>query len=142
LLRQALNSALYKVRRSNIEFSNNLPLGPNLRRINRVHVRHVSLTFISILSFHLCSCIPCCIFPRFFPTKILQIYVLLIPLMLAACLVHLVHLHIIIMALQLFVGPWLLFQFLDPIQSRYDSSDGGSVRRKASTYIQNYANIE
>jgi hypothetical protein len=31
---------------------------------------------------------------------------------------------IIIMALQPFVGPWTLFQFLDPIHSRQDSLDG------------------
>jgi hypothetical protein len=40
------------------------------------------------------------------------------------------------MALKLPVGPWSLFQFLDPIHSRKDSLDGGSARRKASTYIQ------
>jgi hypothetical protein len=41
------------------------------------------------------------------------------------------------MALQPFVGPWSLFQFLDPIHSRYDSLDGGSARCKAATYTQN-----
>jgi hypothetical protein len=46
------------------------------------------------------------------------------------------------MALQPFVGPWLLFQFLDPIHSRQDSLDGGSARRKASTYTQNKTNTE
>jgi hypothetical protein len=35
------------------------------------------------------------------------------------------------MALQPFVGPWPLFQFLSPVHSRYDSSDGGSASRKA-----------
>jgi hypothetical protein len=38
------------------------------------------------------------------------------------------------MALQPFAGPWELFQFLNPIYSRYDSLEGGSVRRKATTY--------
>jgi hypothetical protein len=41
------------------------------------------------------------------------------------------------MALQPFVGPWKLFQFLDPIHSRYDSLDRGSASCKASTYTQN-----
>jgi hypothetical protein len=40
------------------------------------------------------------------------------------------------MTLQPSVGPWLLFQFLDLIHSRYDSLDGGSARRKASTYTE------
>jgi hypothetical protein len=31
-------------------------------------------------------------------------------------------------------GPRPLFQFLNPIHSRYDSLDGGSARRKAATY--------
>jgi hypothetical protein len=34
------------------------------------------------------------------------------------------------MALQSFVGPWPLFQFLNPIHSRYDSLDGRSAPRK------------
>jgi hypothetical protein len=38
------------------------------------------------------------------------------------------------MALQSFVGPWPLFQFLDPTHSRQDTLDGGSARRKAATY--------
>jgi hypothetical protein len=38
------------------------------------------------------------------------------------------------MALQPFAGPWALFQFLDPIHSRWDSLDGGSARPKAATY--------
>jgi hypothetical protein len=46
------------------------------------------------------------------------------------------------MALQPFAGPWLLFQFLDPIYSLYDSLDEGSARRKASAYTQNNANTE
>jgi hypothetical protein len=33
------------------------------------------------------------------------------------------------MALQPFVGPWPLFQFLDLLHSQQDSSDGGSARR-------------
>jgi hypothetical protein len=45
--------------------------------------------------------------------------------------------NIIIMVLQPFVGPWPLFQFLDPIHSRQVSLDGGSARRKASTYTHN-----
>jgi hypothetical protein len=49
---------------------------------------------------------------------------------------------IIIMALQPFVGPWPLFQFLDLIQSRYDYLDGGSARRKASTYTLNNINTD
>jgi hypothetical protein len=39
------------------------------------------------------------------------------------------------MAVQLFVGPWPLFQFLDPVHSRYDSLGRGSARRKAATYL-------
>jgi hypothetical protein len=34
------------------------------------------------------------------------------------------------MPLQPFLGPWPLFQLLDPIHSRYDSSDGRSARRQ------------
>jgi hypothetical protein len=49
---------------------------------------------------------------------------------------------IINMALQPFVGPWPLFEFLDPIHSQYDSLDGGSARHKASTYTQNNTNTE
>jgi hypothetical protein len=49
---------------------------------------------------------------------------------------------VIIMALQPFVGPWPLFQFLDPIHSLQDSYGRGSARRKASTYIQNNTNTE
>jgi hypothetical protein len=41
------------------------------------------------------------------------------------------------MALRPFVGPRPLFQFLDPIHSRWNSLDGGSACRKASTYTQN-----
>jgi hypothetical protein len=37
------------------------------------------------------------------------------------------------MALHRF-GPFPLFQFLNPIHSRYDSLDGGSASRKAATY--------
>jgi hypothetical protein len=44
--------------------------------------------------------------------------------------------------LQSFVGPWLLFQFLDCIHRRYDALDEGSARRKASTYTQNNTNTE
>jgi hypothetical protein len=40
------------------------------------------------------------------------------------------------MALQPF-GPWLFFQFLNPIHSQYDSLGGGSAHRKAVTYTQN-----
>jgi hypothetical protein len=46
------------------------------------------------------------------------------------------------MGLQPIVGPWPLFQFLNPIHSRQDSSDGGSARRKAATYTQNNTNTE
>jgi hypothetical protein len=46
------------------------------------------------------------------------------------------------MALQPFVGPWSLFQFLIPIHSRYDSLGGGSARRKAATYTQDDTNAE
>jgi hypothetical protein len=49
---------------------------------------------------------------------------------------------IIIMALQPFFGPWPLFQLLDPIHNRLDSFDGGSARRKASTYLQYNINTE
>jgi hypothetical protein len=38
--------------------------------------------------------------------------------------------------------PRPLFQFLDPIYSQQDSLDGGSARRKASTYTQNNTNTE
>jgi hypothetical protein len=38
------------------------------------------------------------------------------------------------MALQPFVGPRPLFQFLTPIRSRLDSLYGGSAHRKAATY--------
>jgi hypothetical protein len=44
------------------------------------------------------------------------------------------------MALQPFVGPWSLFQFLDPVHSRYDSLHGGSAIRQAYTYTQNIKN--
>jgi hypothetical protein len=44
---------------------------------------------------------------------------------------------IIIMALQPFVERWPLFQFLDRIQSRQDSLDGGSAHRKATIYTKN-----
>jgi hypothetical protein len=47
---------------------------------------------------------------------------------------------IIIVALQPCVGLWPLFQFLNPIDSRWDSLYGGSARRKASTYTQNNTN--
>jgi hypothetical protein len=43
------------------------------------------------------------------------------------------------MILQPFVGPWPLFQFLNPIHSRQDSLDGGSARRKASTLYKTNA---
>jgi hypothetical protein len=46
------------------------------------------------------------------------------------------------MAVQPFVGPWPLFQFLDPIHSQEDSLDGGSAHRNASTYTQNNINAE
>jgi hypothetical protein len=45
-------------------------------------------------------------------------------------------------ALQSFVGPWPLFQFLNPKHSWLDSLDGGSARRKAATYTQNNTNTE
>jgi hypothetical protein len=38
-----------------------------------------------------------------------------------------------------FVGPWPLFQFLNPITNRQDSLDGGSARSKVATY--KYKNI-
>jgi hypothetical protein len=43
-------------------------------------------------------------------------------------------------ALQPFDRPWSLFQFLNSIQNRQDSLDGGSARRKAATYTQNNTN--
>jgi hypothetical protein len=46
------------------------------------------------------------------------------------------------MALEPFVGPCPLYQFLDPIHCRYDSSDGGSASRKAATYTQDNTNTE
>jgi hypothetical protein len=39
-------------------------------------------------------------------------------------------------------GPWPLFQFLNPTNSRYDYLDGGSARRKVATYTQNNTNTE
>jgi hypothetical protein len=39
--------------------------------------------------------------------------------------------------IQPFVRPWLLFQFLDLLHSRYDFLDRGSAGRKAATYTQN-----
>jgi hypothetical protein len=39
--------------------------------------------------------------------------------------------------LQPFVGPWPLFQFLNPIHSRQDFLDAESGRRKAAIYTQN-----
>jgi hypothetical protein len=44
------------------------------------------------------------------------------------------------MAVQPFVGPWPISHFHNPIQSRYDSLDGGSARRKAATYKQDSTN--
>jgi hypothetical protein len=41
------------------------------------------------------------------------------------------------MALQPFVGPWPLFQFLVLLHSRLDSMEGGSALRKAAIYRQN-----
>jgi hypothetical protein len=46
------------------------------------------------------------------------------------------------MALQPFVGPWPLLEFLDFLHSRLDSLDGGSARRKAATYTQNNTNTK
>jgi hypothetical protein len=46
------------------------------------------------------------------------------------------------MVLHPFVGPWPLFQFLNPIHSRLGSLGGGSARRKAVTYMQNNTNTE
>jgi hypothetical protein len=46
------------------------------------------------------------------------------------------------MALQSLIGPWPLYQFLNPIHSLYYSLNGGSARRKVVTYTQNNANTE
>jgi hypothetical protein len=46
------------------------------------------------------------------------------------------------MALQPFVGPWSLFQFLDLLRSQLDSLDGDSARSKATTYTQDNINTE
>jgi hypothetical protein len=46
------------------------------------------------------------------------------------------------MALQRFVGPWPLFQFIDLLHSRQDSLDGVSTRRKAAAYKQDSINTE
>jgi hypothetical protein len=46
------------------------------------------------------------------------------------------------MALQPFVGPWPLFQFLDLFTQLVGSLDGGSARRKAATYTQDGTNKE
>jgi hypothetical protein len=42
---------------------------------------------------------------------------------------------LIIMALQPFVGPWPLYQFLDLIHSGLDSLDGGSAHRKIGSTL-------
>jgi hypothetical protein len=44
------------------------------------------------------------------------------------------------LVLQSSVGPWPLFQFLNPIRRRYDSLDQGSARRKDATCTQNNTN--
>jgi hypothetical protein len=49
---------------------------------------------------------------------------------------------IIIMALQYFVGPWPLFQFLDPLHSRQDSLDEEWACGKASACTQNNTNTK
>jgi hypothetical protein len=46
------------------------------------------------------------------------------------------------MAVQPSVGPWTLYQFLNPIHCRYNSLDGGSAHHKASTYTQEDTNTE
>jgi hypothetical protein len=46
------------------------------------------------------------------------------------------------MALQPFIGPWPIFQFLDLIHSRKNALDGVSARHKAATYTQNNTNTE
>jgi hypothetical protein len=45
-------------------------------------------------------------------------------------------------ALQPFVGPCPLFQFLDLLHSRQVSLDGGTGRRKAATCTQDITNTE
>jgi hypothetical protein len=45
-------------------------------------------------------------------------------------------------SLSIYVGPWPLFEFLNPIHSRSDSLDGGSARRKAATYTVESTNTE
>jgi hypothetical protein len=50
--------------------------------------------------------------------------------------------NIIIIALQLLVGLWPHFQFLNPTQSQYDSLDGGSACLKGTTYKANNTNTE
>jgi hypothetical protein len=46
------------------------------------------------------------------------------------------------MALQPFVRPWPLFQFLDLLHCRWNSLDGGSGRHKAATCTQDSTNVE
>jgi hypothetical protein len=46
------------------------------------------------------------------------------------------------MVLESFVGPCSLFQFHNPIHSRYDSLDAASARRKAATYTENNINTK
>jgi hypothetical protein len=46
------------------------------------------------------------------------------------------------MDIQPIFGPWPPFLFLDLTQSRYESLDGGSARRKAATYTQDTINTE
>jgi hypothetical protein len=41
-----------------------------------------------------------------------------------------------------YVGPWPIFQFSNLIHGQKDSLDGGSARRKASTYTQDNTNTE
>jgi hypothetical protein len=53
-----------------------------------------------------------------------------------------IHVQSSSMALHSFFRPWPLFEFLNPKHSRLDSLDGGSARRKATTYKQNKTNRE
>jgi hypothetical protein len=53
------------------------------------------------------------------------------------CMYVSIYLSIYLWLYSSFAGSWPLFQFLNPIRSKYDSLDGGSDCRKAATYKQN-----
>jgi hypothetical protein len=79
--------------------------------------------------------------PPNFPTNSLTAF--LFSSIRATCPAHFFLLDLLIhspMILEPFVGPWPLCQFRNPVHSQYDSLDGGSARRKASTFTQDNTN--